>query len=92
MVYREWSEGTCWDWKIGEMFQVKMGAMGMSMIRVADLDKITGVEEYPAVLDGEEATLQRYFHTGTKIEDEGGVSMWTEDVPFAKSVEKAGLK
>jgi len=92
LVYREWSEGTCWDWKIGEMFQVKMGAMGMSMIRVADLDKITGVEEYPAVLDGEEATLQRYFHTGTKIEDEGGVSMWTEDVPFAKSVEKAGLK
>ena len=92
LVYREWSEGTCWDWKVGELFQVKMGAMGMSMIRVADLDKIKGVEEYPAILDDEEGTLQRYFHTGTEVGGEGGVTTWTEDVPFARSIEKAGLK
>ena len=92
LVYREWGEGSCWDWKIGEMFQVKLGAMGMSIIRVADLEKIKGAEEYLALVDGEEVTLKRYFHTGKEVQDSGGVNMWTEDVPFARSIDKAGLK
>jgi predicted SAM-dependent methyltransferase len=92
LVYRELGEGTCWDWEIGEIFQVKLGAMGMSMIRVADLEKIKGVEEYPVNIDNEETLVKRYFHTGKEIDDSGSVSVWTEDVPFARSVEKAGLK
>ncbi len=92
LIYKEWGEGSYWGWEIGEMFQVKMGAMGMSMVRVADLDKIKGIEDYPAIINGGAETVQRYFHTGTKVEGEGGIVSWTEDVPFAKSVEKAGLK
>ena len=92
LVYRDWAEGTCWDWRVGEMFQVKLGALGMSMIRVADLEKITGIEEYIVQMNGDEVPVKRYFHTGKEARDDGGVTAWTEDVPFAKSVEKAGLK
>jgi len=92
LVYREWGEGTCWDWKLGELFQVKLGAMGMSIIRVADLDKIKGLDEYPVGINDEEVYIKRYFHTGKEVKDDGGIVGWTEDVPFAKSVEKAGLK
>ena len=92
LVYREWGEGSCWDWKVGELFQVKMGALGMTIIRMADLEKIKGVEEYPATMNGAVITAQRYFYTGKETKDDGGLVLWTEDIPFAKSIEKAGLK
>ena len=92
LVYREWAEGTCWDWQIGEMFQVKLGALGMSIIRMADLEKIQGVEKYTAGINGEEELIERYFYSGKEVRDDGGIVGWTEDVPFAKSIEKAGLK
>ena len=92
LVYREWGEGSCWDWKIGEMFQVKLGAMGMSLIRLADLENLKNIEEYEAIVDGQPVTLKRYFHTGKIVKDTGGMLAWTEEIPFAKSVEKAGLQ
>jgi SAM-dependent methyltransferase len=64
----------------------------MSMIRVADLEKIKGVEEYIVQMNGDEVLIKRYFHTGKEARGDGGVTAWTEDVPFARSVEKAGLK
>lgn len=92
LIYKEWGEGTCWDWKLGEIFPVKLGAMGLSMIRVADLDKLEGIPEYDAMLNGEHVRLKRYFHDGRGINDRGGTDFWTEDVPFAQAIEAAGLK
>jgi predicted SAM-dependent methyltransferase len=74
------------------MFQVKLGALGMSIIRMADLEKIQGVEKYTAGINGEEELIERYFYSGKEVRDDGGIVGWTEDVPFAKSIEKAGLK
>lgn len=92
LVYKDWAEGTCWNWKVGELFQVKMGALGMSIIRVADLEKIKGLEEYLVNVEGEEVPVKKYFHTGKTMKEDGGITAWTEDVPFAQAIEKAGLK
>ena len=74
LVYREWGEGSCWDWKLGELFQVKMGAMGMTIIRMADLEKIEGVEEYlGAAINMDEVTMQRYFYSGKESGADGGL-------------------
>jgi len=92
LIYRDWTEGSCYDWKVGEMFPVKMGALGMAIIRMADLQKIKGLDTYIAPINGDEVPIKRYFYTGKEAKDNGGIISWTEDVPFAKSIEKAGLK
>lgn len=92
LVYREWGEGSCWNWRLGEIFPAKLGAMGLSIIRMADLEKLD-VGEYPAVINGDQhVKLGRYFHDGKEIGEEGSTNQWSEDFPFAQAIEKAGLK
>jgi len=66
--------------------------LGMSIIRMADLEKIKGVEKYLVGINGEEELIERYFYAGKEVKGDGGIVGWTEDIPFAKSIEKAGLK
>jgi len=91
LVYKDWA--TSWDWKVGEFFPVTMTGMGMTLIRLADLDRLD-VEEYPAIVGGEHAKVRRYFHTGKGINLKPGMlehTGWTEDAYFATKVQEAGL-
>jgi hypothetical protein len=92
LVYKEWGEGSCWDWKMGEIFQVKLGALGLSIIRVADLEKLDDIPEYEALLNGENVRVREYFSAGRSVGEDGRNNFWTEDVTFAMALEKAGLK
>lgn len=80
MVFRGNGQGSYWDWKKGEVFQVSGIGMGATMIRVA------------ALKDVEKPWFKTVDDVTPWMDAVPQASMWTEDLWFCDRVEKAGWK
>lgn len=98
LIFQEWGMGPSWDWKRGELIQVKSTGNGFNLYRVDDLKNMKGPEPY--ILrnpwDGTPMEVRRWFKTGKEyIRDENGIvslSAHTEDSWFYSMCEDEGLQ
>jgi SAM-dependent methyltransferase len=92
LVYKEWGAGPYYGWKLGELFQVKSAGMGLTVIRVASLQKMD-VDVYDDAWPTGEIcqNVRRYFFEGYTYDEEGNSIFWSEDQYFYKRADEAGL-
>jgi len=79
LVFRGNGEGSFWDWKMGEFFEVTGIGMDCTIIRVSALQKL--VKPWFLTID-----------TDKHLDGINNAEMWTEDLYFCKRVTDAGMK
>ncbi len=95
MVYTDWGNGAHWGFKLGELIKVKFTGMGCSMIRVADLEKLTPRRYHDRdIWRATDAIVEEYFLTGrlaTPNVSGIDISSHTEDAYFFALLDQANL-
>jgi hypothetical protein len=48
IIYKNWGEGPCWDWTIGDVIPDVVGVpMGCTLLRLSSFDRLTNTPEMP---------------------------------------------
>ena len=79
LVFREFGQGSYWNWKIGEFFKVAALGMDCTLIRMSLFDKLS--EPFFKTVD-----TDGYLDGFMKAE------MWTEDLFFFNKIENEALR
>jgi hypothetical protein len=79
VIYKQNGQGGCWDWRVGELFEVESAGTGCMMIRTEVFRHL----EKPYF-----KTVEEYV----EVDGHLGCQKMTDDIYFCQKVRKAGFK